>query len=151
VRFGRHDPPEPDDQDVEVDVDLQLERDITSVERATGAYLGNPSEKLRQELLSALEALDEQTSASDSYEQSVVDSAVFGFTSKGRVIGETSQNPLAEELPGSLFRAQVLLVKAAKAAVTDPGPSTLDGLRSASSSLAALQPAEQEGDHAEGP
>jgi hypothetical protein len=148
--FGHHaDHAEPDDQ--EVDVDAHLEQDITVVQHATDAYLNNPGEKLRQELLAALEALDQQTAASDAYEASVVGSAAFGFSPKGSVIGETSRNSIADELPGSVLRAQIALVKAAKAAVTEPGPATLDALGIASSSLAAMQPLEQEGAPAEAP
>ena len=142
--FGRHaDRAKPDDQ--EVDVEVHLERDINKVHQATDAYLDNPSQVLRQELLAALEALDQQTAAADAYEASFVGSAVFGYSPKGSVIGETSRNPIAEELPGSVFRAQIDLVKAAKAAVTEPGPTTFGTLRSASLSLAAVQPLEPDG------
>lgn len=148
--FGRNaDRAKPDDQ--EVDVDTHLEDDISVVQHATDAYLNNPSQELRRELLSALEALDQQTAASDAYEESIVGSAVLGFSPKGSVIGETSRNSIAEELPGSVLRAQITLVKAAKAAVTEPGPTTFDALRTASSSLAAMQPVGQEGDPTLGP
>ena len=141
--FGRHaDRARPDDQDV--DVDVHLEHDITVVQQAADAYLNNPSQVVRQELLAALEALDRQTAAADAYQSNLGGSAVFGFTPKGSVIGETGQYPLAEELPGSVLRAQVTLVKAARAAVTGPGPTTFDALRTASLSLTSMQPPEPE-------
>jgi hypothetical protein len=127
-------------EDGEADVDVHLEQDITMVQQATDAYLGAPGERQRQALLSALESLDRRTAASDAYEESVVGSAVFGTSSKGSVIGETGSNPIAEEVPASVFRAQIDLVKAAKAAVTGPSPSSLEGLRAASAALASAQP-----------
>jgi len=143
--FGRHaDRARPDDQ--EVDVDVHLEHDITAVQQAADAYLDNPGQVVRQELLAALEALDRQTAAADAYQANIGGSAVFGFSPKGSVIGETGQYPLAEELPGSVLRAQITLVKAAKAAVTEPGPTTFDTLRSASLSLTSMQPPEPGGE-----
>ena len=139
--FSRHaDRAQPEDQ--AVDVEVHLERDIAQVHLASDAYLNNPSQGLRRDLLAALEALDRQTAAADAYQASFVGSAMFGYSPKGSVIGETGRNPIAEELPGSVFRAQVALVKAAKAAVTEPGPTTSAALRAASMSLAAVQPLE---------
>jgi hypothetical protein len=127
----------PEAQDVAVEV--HLEQDITRVQHATDAYLSDPSQQRRQELLSALESLDQQTAASDAYEGSVMGSAAYGFSTKGSVIGETSQNPIAEQLSGSVLRAQIALVKAAKSAVTDAGPSTLDALRAANTELTSMR------------
>jgi hypothetical protein len=150
VKFGRHaDRAAPEDQ--EVDVDIHLEQAIAQVQSATDAYLDNPSQELRQGLLEALGTVDQRTAASDSYEASIVGSAAWGFASKGSVIGETGQNSIAEELPGLVLQAQATLVKAAKAAVTEPGSATFDALGTASSSLAALQPPDQESDDSKGP
>jgi len=137
--LGRHaDRGQPEDPDA--DVDVHLEQDITMVEQATEAFLGDPSERQRQVLLSALESLDRRTAASDAYEENVVGSAAFGFSSKGSVIGETGVNPIAEVVPASVLRAQIDLVKAAKVAVTVPGPSGLEALRAARAALASAQP-----------
>jgi len=139
VKFGRHaDHGEPVDQDL--DVDVHLEQDITAVQQAADAYVVDPSEPQRQELLAALGSLDQQTAASDAYAAGIVDSGVFGFTSKGTVLGETGPNPVAEVVPAPVLRAQIELVQAAKSAVTTPGPSGCDALRAASSALAALWP-----------
>ena len=97
---GRHADRE-NPEDLEADVDVHLEQDITMVQQATDAYLGDPGERQRQVLLSALESLDRRTAESDAYEENVVGSAVFGFSSKGSVIGETGSNPVAEEVPAS--------------------------------------------------
>jgi len=147
--FGRNaDRARPDDQ--EVDVDVHLEHDITMVQVAADAYLDNPSQVLRQELLAALEDLDRQTAAADAYQANIGGSGAFGYSSKGSVIGETSQYPLAEELPGSVLRAQITLVKAAKAALTDPGPPTFDTLRTASLSLSSMQSPEPDSERPSG-
>ncbi len=145
MHLGHHGNP-PDASDQVVDVEVHLERDIATVQDATDAFLGDPGDASRAGLLAALEALDQRTSASDSFEDGIVGSAVFGTSSKGSVIGETSLNPMAEELPGSVLRAQVALVRAAKDAVTSPGTTTLESLRSASEALAALRPPEQADD-----
>lgn len=118
------------------------------VQQAADAYLNNPSQVLLQELLAALEALDQQTAAADAYQANVSGSAVFGFSPKGSVIGETGQYPLAEKLPGSVLRAQIILVNAAKAAATKPGPTSFDTLRAASLALASMLPLEPESERA---
>jgi len=144
VKFGRHpecEHPEPQ----AVDVEFHLEQDISMVQQATDTYLGDPGEPGRQQLLAALEALDQWTAASDAYEASLADSPVFGFSPKCSVIGETSRNPIAEELPAQVLRAQIALVRAAKAAVTAPGPSSLDALRAANTVLASVQPSPETG------
>jgi len=138
----------PEAQDIAVEV--HLEQDITMVQNATDAYLSDPSEQQRQELLSALESLDQQTAASDAYEGSVVGSAVYGFSTKGSVIGETNQNPIAEQLPASVLRTQIALVKAAKLAVTDASPATLDALKAANTELASMRSPEDLNQSSEG-
>jgi len=129
---GRH-------EDPGVDVDVRLEQDITRVEQATDAYLGDPGERQRKDLLSALESLDRRTAASDAYEGDVAGSGAFGFSSKRSVLGATGGNPIAEVVPATVLRAQIDLVKAAKTAVTEPGPSSLEGLRAAGAALAAAK------------
>jgi hypothetical protein len=125
------------EDDSEVEVEVHLEQDIQTVQEATDAFLSNPDEPHRQQLLAALETLDDLTEASDAYEARVV-SAAFGL-SRTVVLGETDAHPVAEDLRASVLRSQADLVKAAKAAVTSPGPSGLEELRAASSKLASLQ------------
>ncbi len=134
----------------DIAVEVQLEQDIAMVHHATDVYLGDPSDQQRQNLLSALESLDQQTAASDAYEASVIDSAVYGFSAKGSVIGKTSQNPVTEQLPASVLRAQIALVKAAKSAVTDANPVTLDALRAANTELASMRSPEESNQSSEG-
>jgi hypothetical protein len=126
---------------LEADVDVHLEWDISSVQDAVDAYLEAPNDEHRTELHSALDTLDQQTAASDAYEQSIVDSAVFGLTSKGTAIGETSRVPIVDEVPATVFQAQVALVRAAKTAIYSPDSSQLDQLRKLSDLLHSMQAA----------
>jgi hypothetical protein len=71
---------------------------------------------------------------------SIAGSAVFDFTPKGSVIGETGSRSMAEEIPAAEFRAQIALVRAAKDAIRNPSPSTLGALRSTRAALDSLQP-----------
>ncbi len=123
----------------DVAIDIHLEQAIAAVQEAPDAFLGGPGEQQRQDLQSALEALDQRTAASDAYESSIVGSAVYGFTAKGSVLGETGRNPVAAQIPSSVLQAQIALVKAAKAAVTDPSPATLAALHAASADLGSVQ------------
>jgi hypothetical protein len=133
--FGRQ--KHPDDESEDVAVDATLELDLASVEQWIETYLKDPSVALRQKLLASLEQLDQQIDRSDAYESSGIGSAAFGFSAKGTVIGETSSASAAEEIPGSILRAQTILVKAAKQEVAAPTPETLADLRAASTALSA--------------
>jgi hypothetical protein len=123
----------------EAQVEVHLEWDIDSVERAVAAFLDTASDGARQSLVTAIDRLDSQVDLSDRYSESIVDSPIFGYATKGDVLGETSSNPLAEEVPGAVLRAQVALVRAAKSAVRNQGPHSLADLRTASASLAAIR------------
>ncbi len=135
--FGRHrrqgDPP-----NAEAEVEVHLEWDIEAVEQAVAKFLEVGGDASRQALLEALETLDSQIDRSDTYEDSIVDSPVFGIASKGSVLGETSSHPLSEEVPDRVVRAQVDLVRAAKDVIRDPSPATLEALRTANASLAEV-------------
>ena len=110
-------------------MDAALELDLGTVEGSIEAYLEDPSVARRIELLAVLERLDQQIDDSDAYESSVIGSAAFGYLGKGSVIGETSSNSAAEEVPESVLRAQTVLVKAAKREVAAPTPDTFADLR----------------------
>ncbi len=124
------------DQD-EVAVDAALASDLTAVEEAVSAYVRDPSDDLRNQLLLALEALDEQINQSDAYESSVIGSGALGFSSKGSVVGETSAASAAEEIPEAELQAQTVLIRAAKQEVTTPSPEHLAALEAAQGRLAA--------------
>ncbi len=134
--FGRHRDHEPA-QNTEADVEVHLEWDIDAVQQAVTAFLENSSDGSRRSLVAVLDRLDDQIDLSDSYAASIVGSPLFGQAPKGDVLGETSSHPMAEEIPGAVLRAQVALVRAAKIAVRDPSPNTLEDLRTCSASLAA--------------
>jgi len=123
----------------EVDVDLILERDISAAEQAVDAYLLNPNESLRRDLMTVLEQLDSQLAEGDAYHARLR----FPFGSVSSVVGATGDNSVAEELPASQFQAQVTLVKAAKNAVTRLTPDTLADLRAASEALGAWRSLDQ--------
>ena len=95
------------DKDEDVAVDAALELDLGTVEGSIEAYLEDPSVARRIELLAVLERLDQQIDDSDAYESSVIGSAAFGYLGKGSVIGETSSNSAAEEVPESVLREDV--------------------------------------------
>jgi hypothetical protein len=123
----------------EVDVDAALEQHLGAVESSTESYLKDPSTGLRSQLLAALERLDQQIDASDRYGASIYQSGAWGYSAKGSVIGETSDVPTVEEVPGSEFRAQTALIRAAKREVSAPTPASLAELRAAQEALAACR------------
>lgn len=125
------------DEDEEVSVDATLELDLGTVEQSIEAYLKDPTVNLRNELLTALERLDQQIDRGDAYESSVIGSGALGFSAKGSVIGETSSASPIEDIPESLLRAQAVLIKAARREVMAPTPDTFADLRAANQALSA--------------
>jgi hypothetical protein len=123
-----------DQPEQEVDVDRVLEDDICAVEEAVDRYLGNVTDELRQELLSTLESLDEQTALGDAFHGR----RGVPFQLSPSVVGATSYSPIAEEVPSPEFEAQVALVKAAKQEVLRHSPETLAELSSAAAAVAAF-------------
>jgi hypothetical protein len=123
----------------EVDVDLTLERDISMVEQGVDTYLQYPNERVRRDLLIALEKLDDQLDQGDTYHARLR----LPFGPESSVIGATTDSSVAEQLPATEFQAQVALVKAAKNAVTRLTPDTLADLRSASEALAEWRSSDQ--------
>jgi hypothetical protein len=144
--FGRHGKQHPVDE-AELAVDANLEQDINAAEQSIQSYLADPSENQRKDLLAVLERLDNQIDLSDSYDSNIVGSGAIGLATKFSVIGETSSYPISEEVPSAEFQAQVVLVKAAKRAVTQPDSDAIAALRAASAALTVSrahdQPAQQ--------
>ncbi len=136
--FGHHAKRRPAEGQ-ELDVDTNLERDISAVEWSVERYLQDPTDSPRQDLLAALNRLDDQIDLSDAYETNIFGSGAFGYASKGSVVGETSNNPITEEVVSTEFQAQVALVKAPKAEVTGPTPDALAALHTASEALATVR------------
>jgi len=126
--FGQHDK-NTQPEAVELPVDVHLEWDVSDVIDAIDAYLPAPSEVGRQHLLQELERLDAQLDDADAYTANVVPQ--LRFNAPDPVVGETSSRPMVEEMYGTEFQAQVVLVKAAKHEVTAPTPETLAALRDA--------------------
>jgi hypothetical protein len=131
--FGRQKHQADEGEDVSVDATLEL--DLAAVEQSIQRYLGDPSVDRRTELVALLERLDQQIDLGDAYESSALGSAAFGYSSKGSVIGETSSASPAEDVPESVLRAQMVLIRAAKREVTAPTPDTYAELRAANQAL----------------
>ena len=127
------------DQDDDIPVDATLEGVIEAVEQAVATYLGGPTDAARTALLAALERLDDRTDQSDAYENSVIGSAAIGFASKGGVLGETSIDPVVDEVPPEELKAQVALVRSAKDEIRGPSPANFESLRAAQAALAATR------------
>jgi hypothetical protein len=120
--------------DQEVDVDRVLETDIWGVEQAVDNYLENSTDASAQDLMAALECLDDRLTLCDAYH------ARFRMLqTSSRVVGATSLNPIAEDIPGPEFLAQVALVKAAKQEVLHRTTETSADLRAAADAVAAFR------------
>jgi len=126
-------------EEKELAVDAALERVLSAAEQAIELFLENPTDSRHQELVSALEEVDRQTEASDAFSESVVGSGAVGYSTKFSVIGETSANPIGEEVPTSVFQAQIALVRAAKNAAADRTEDKISTLRRANGTLAGLR------------
>ncbi len=136
--FGRH-KKKADGPETHVAVDATLEGDVAKVEQSVDDYLRDPTDDSRRSLLAALEALDAQTAQSDAYGASIVGSGALGYAWKGDVVGETSLDPLVDEVPSAELAAQFELVKAAKAEVRGPTPATFAALQAAVTVLAGTR------------
>jgi hypothetical protein len=127
------------DREEGIPVDATLEGDIDEVEQAVARYLGDATDASRAALLAALERLDDRTDQSDQYQNSVIGSAAIGFAAKGEVLGETSLDPVVDQVPSDELRAQVALVRAAKDEIRGPSPATFASLQAASAALTATR------------
>jgi hypothetical protein len=125
--------------DEDIPVDAALVGDIEQVERAVDAHLEGPSDASRRALRVALEQLDDQTDQSDEFRNSVIGSGAVGLGSRGEVVGETSVDPVVDELPQSEFNAQVALVRDAKNEIRSPSPATFSALRAAAQTLDVIR------------
>jgi hypothetical protein len=125
--------------DEEIPVDATLEIDIRDVEQAVDEYLQNPTESSRKALLKALEQLDDQTASADAYSGQFRVTSRYGLDGGSLVLGATSSHPITEDVESDELRAQVELVKAAKAAVTNQTPKTLEALRSSAVAISGVR------------
>jgi hypothetical protein len=133
--FGRRAKGQPDHEE-EVEVDVTLEQDISVVEQAVDSYLQGPNDSLRQDLLTALEQLDDRIEESDAYHARLTYPFVGPDSS---VVGATNASSIPEDVSSTEFQAQVALVKAAKSVVKSLTPDTLADLRAANDALATLR------------
>jgi hypothetical protein len=127
------------DREEDIPVDATLEGDIGGVEQAVARYLADHADASRAALLAALERLDDRTDQSDQYQNSVIGSAAIGFAAKGEVLGETSLDPLVDQVPSDELKAQIALVRAAKDEIRGPSPATFASLQAASAALGSTR------------
>jgi hypothetical protein len=127
------------DREEDIPVDATLEGDIGGVEQAVTRYLADHADASRAALLAALERLDDRTDQSDQYQNSVIGSAAIGFAAKGEVLGETSLDPVVDQVPSDELKAQIALVRAAKDEIRGPSPATFASLQAASAALGSTR------------
>jgi hypothetical protein len=132
----RDDEPSESDGDQVMEVDATLEDDIAQVVAAVDAFLRQPDAAQQQALLATLEHLDAQIARSDEYHSTLsARTTSYNMTSMYQVFGETSRNPVVDQVLGPTLHAQVDLVKAAKNVVRTPTPAALELLRTARTAL----------------
>ncbi len=120
-------------------VDAELEDELAAVEHAVDGYLKRASADAGQELADALAHLDAQIDRSDQYHSSSQRVTPYVNLNVYSVFGETSANPIVDEVLKDELRLQVDLVKAAKDVIRDPKPHRLTALATAHQSLLALR------------
>jgi hypothetical protein len=130
---SHHERGQPAERDIDVSHDL--EEELSQVEQAVDDFLGTFGESARDKLLAALDRVDELSQASDAYMQRFV--VPYPFTSSA--VGATSLSPIIEKVPGTIFEAQIDLVKAAKQALTNTTAESLADLRSAAATLQEMR------------
>jgi hypothetical protein len=128
--MSHHEKGEPAERDI--DVAHELEEELTEVEEAVHEFLGTLAESAKNKLLATLDQVDEQSKASDIY----IGRFSYPYAPHSSAVGATSLNPIIDQVPGTIFEAQVDLVKAAKQALMKTTAESLADLRSA---VAALQ------------
>jgi hypothetical protein len=126
-----------DPADRVVPVDATLAQYLRALESEVDAYLRHQTSEHRQALEQALARLDARTADSDAWIAGVTNTASWGIDPKGTVIGETSNVPIAEDVPGAELNAQIKLVNAAKQVVRDVTAQTVGALQSALTALDA--------------
>lgn len=134
--MGRDDAERPEEA---LTVDAAFEEDLHEIEAAADAYLERPLDDRRSALLACLERLDAQIERSEAFDASSSVTIAFGSAPRLAIVGDTTDNPVVEQVLASEFNAQVELVRAAKDEVRDPSPRSLEALRSASAALLEIR------------
>jgi hypothetical protein len=147
VHFGHrnsHEQGRPDgDQAI---VDEGLEQAIDAVEAAVDSYLDAASSDRHDALVAAVAHLDELVALGDDYTNRVAATRWgYGVSPGASVLGARGSSPIAEDLPAGVLQAQVALVRCAKDAITDGGPTALLALRSAADELAGARVPSEDG------
>lgn len=119
----------PDDENRLLPVEFTLEQCLLGVEAQANAYVEDRSASNRENLISALDQLDERAEFSDRLRGSLTTGVVATGWRHSSTIGVTRLNGLTQQILGTEFEAQVNLVKAAKAAIEDPCDESTETLR----------------------
>ena len=128
------------DGDQPVAVDEGLEQAIEGVEAAVDAYLDTASSDRRDALVSAIGHLDELVALGDDYTfRRTTTGWGSGVSPGASVLGARDSTPIAEELPTRVLQAQLALVRWAKDALADGGPTAWEALRSAAQDLTSAR------------
>jgi hypothetical protein len=136
--FGRNDKQSPREEQ-ELEVDAMLERDILAVKAAVDTFLDSPGEDCRRDLVALLRRLDHQIALGDAYSNRFVGASNVGLLPRSLAVGATGNNSVSQGVRSSEFRAQVAMVRAAKAVVGAPSPRSLASLQEARDTLDALR------------
>lgn len=129
-RSGEH-PHRREGPGVDVDDDDRLETALQELEVAVGVFLGGQSRESRFRLIEAVGVVDEMTADADAYA-----ARFWDLAPRPRVVGASGFGTIADRIARSEFEAQVVLVRAAKAAVTRLTRDALDELRDAYDAMA---------------
>jgi phytoene/squalene synthetase len=126
-------------QDQVMAVDVELEDHIRTIEDLVDGYLRSPQDQAtRQALVAELEKFDDQTARADAYGN--LRSVLVRYqVPRSWLIGATSDTSIGEDVPGAEFKAQVVLVKAAKDAIRNTTAEARSALQRANDELAEIR------------
>jgi hypothetical protein len=119
----------------ELTVDASFEDDLRLVEASVSEYLARQGASERAGLQASIERLDDQIAASEAFDSNSSLFHAFGSAPRLAIVGESSENPVVEEVIAADFQAQTTLVRAAKDELREPSPRALEALRAAAAAL----------------
>jgi hypothetical protein len=121
-----------------VSFDYSLEDELDCLDQAVEVYLQCLTAKMRDELLPMVERLERLIDDIDRVEDSLFESDSLDFVPTLSVLashGSHGSHGMVDLRPSVVYRAQVALVRAAKAEFTDPNHDNLTALHAASGGL----------------
>jgi hypothetical protein len=118
-----------------VSFDYSLEDELDCLDQAIEAYLQCLTAKMSDELLPVVERLERLIDDIERVEGALFGSGALDFVPPLSVVANNGSDPLADLRPSAVYRAQVTLVRSAKAEFTDPSHENLTALHAASGDL----------------